>query len=481
MVAEMSRPSQLTGREFNLYIGGRAVKGATTMPVINPATEEIVALCPRANEAQLNEAVAQAKSAFPAWSRKPIAERRALILKIADAVEKRTSEIAELITAEQGKTIGDATGEVMGTAYMMRILAQLDLPVEVIKEDANGKVVLHRTPLGVVAAITPWNVPVALLAIKATPALLAGNTVVAKPAPTTPLSSLVFGEICNAILPAGVFNIITDLNDLGGQLSNHPDVAKVSFTGSTATGRKVLQSGAATFKRVTLELGGNDAAIVLDDVDPKAIAPKLFPAAMINSGQICLAAKRVYVPESMYDAICEELAKLARETVIGNGLDPKTQYGPVQNKAQYEKVKAYIESARKQGRIIAGGEIPEGPGYFVRPTIVRDIPDDASLVCEEQFGPIMPVLKYKTIDEVIERANKSDYGLGGTVWAKDPQKGLEVAMKLDSGLLWVNQHMTVDPGISTGGAKHSGIGRELGPEGLHEFTQAHTIYVANAF
>ena len=481
MVAEMSVPPQQTRREFSLYIGGKAVKGAATMHVINPATEETVAVCPRADVAQLNEAVAQAKAAFKDWAKTPIAERRALLLKIADGVERRASEIAQLLTAEQGKTIADATGEVMGTAYMMRTLAQLDLPVEVIREDANGKVVLHRTPLGVVAAITPWNAPVVLLAIKTTPALLAGNTVVAKPAPTTPLSSLVFGEICNGILPPGVFNIITDLNDLGGHLTNHPDIAKISFTGSTATGRKVLQSGASSFKRVTLELGGNDAAIVLDDVDPKAIAPKLFAAAMINSGQICLAAKRAYVPESMYDAIREALAKLARETVIGDGMDPKTQYGPVQNKAQYEKVKAYIESARQEGRIIAGGEIPEGPGYFIRPTIVRDIPDDASLVCEEQFGPVLPVLKYKTIDEVIERANKSEYGLGGTVWAKDPAKGLEVAMKMDSGLLWVNQHMTVDPTISVGGAKYSGIGRELGPEGLHEFTQAHTIYVANSF
>ena len=481
MVAEMSMPLTQTTREFFLYIGGKPVNGASTMHVINPATEETVAVCPRADVAQLDEAVAQAKAAFKNWKKTPIAERRALLLEIADAIEKRAGEIAQLITAEQGKTIGDASAEVMGAVYMMRSMAQLDIAPQVLKEDANGKVVLHRTPLGVVAAITAWNVPVVLLAAKVTPALLAGNTVVAKPAPTTPLSSLVFGEICNSILPAGVFNIITDLNDLGDHLTNHPDVTKISFTGSTATGRKVLQNGASAFKRVTLELGGNDAAIVLDDVDPKAIAPKLFAAAMVNSGQICLAAKRAYVPESMYDAICEELAMLASAAVIGNGMDPKTQFGPVQNKAQYEKVKAYIAGARKEGRIIAGGEIPEGPGYFIRPTIVRDIPDEASLVCEEQFGPVLPVMKYKTIDEVVERANKSDYGLGGTVWTKDPARGLEVAMQMDSGLLWVNQHLTVDPDISTGGAKHSGIGRELGPEGLHEFTQAHTIYVANSF
>ena len=260
-----------------MYIGGKAVKGASTMHVINPATEETVAVCPRADVAQLNEAVAQAKAAFRGWAKTPIAERRALLLRIADGVEKRASEIAQLLTAEQGKTIGDATGEVMGAVYMMRTLAQLDLPVEVIKEDANGKVVLHRTPLGVVAAITPWNAPVVLLALKTTPALLAGNTVVAKPrAYHTAEQPCVWGDL-QQTLPPGVFNIITDLNDLGGHLTNHPDIAKISFTGSTATGRKVLQSGASSFKRVTLELGGNDAAIVLDDVDPQAIAPKLLP------------------------------------------------------------------------------------------------------------------------------------------------------------------------------------------------------------
>jgi acyl-CoA reductase-like NAD-dependent aldehyde dehydrogenase len=271
--------------------------------------------------------------------------------------------------------------------------------------------------------------------------------------------------------------MITDLNDLGGLLTSHPDVAKISFTGSTATGKKVLEAGASALKRITLELGGNDAAIVLEGVDVKDIAPKIFKAAMINSGQVCLAIKRLYVPESLYEAMCDELVTLANDTVIGDGMEQGSQYGPMQNKAQYEKVKAFIEEAGQDGTIIAGGAHP-GPGYFIRPTIVRDIADDARLVREEQFGPVLPVLKYRTIDDAIARANDTPFGLGGTVWAKDPEEGLKVAMRIDSGLLWVNQHMMVDPAISTGGAKSSGIGRELGLEGLQEFTQAHTIFVA---
>ena len=421
--------------------------------------------------------MAAAKSAFPAWAKTPIAERRALLLKIADAVQARADEIARLLTAEQGKIFSESMMEAMGAAYLIRGLASLDLPTEVVKDDETGKVVVHRTPLGVVAAITPWNVPVVILIAKIAPALLAGNTVVAKPAPTTPLSSLVIAGICNDILPPGVFNMITDQNDLGGLLTGHPDAAKVSFTGSTATGKKVLASGASALKRVTLELGGNDAGIVLEGVDPKEVAPKVFAAAMINSGQVCLALKRLYVPESLYEEMCEELVTLANGTVIGDGMEQGSQYGPLQNKVQYDKVKAYIEGAAKDGKIIAGGD-HAGPGYFIRPTIVRDIADDAPVVREEQFGPVLPVLKYKTLDDALARANDTEYGLGGTVWAKDPEEGLKIAMQIDSGIVWVNQHMTIDPMIATGGAKSSGLGRELGLDGLHEFTQAHTIFVA---
>jgi acyl-CoA reductase-like NAD-dependent aldehyde dehydrogenase len=371
-------------------------------------------------------------------------------------------------------------GEVGGSIMMLRLLAGLELHEKVVGEDPGGKFVEHRKPLGVVAAIVPWNFPISLLVVKLTPALLAGNTVVAKPAPTTPLASLRFAEVCNEHLPAGVVNMITDQNDLGQVLTSHPDIAKISFTGSSATGKKVMQSAAGSLKRITLELGGNDAAIVLDDANVKEVAPKLFAAAMINSGQVCLAAKRAYVPDALYDDMCTELARLAEEATIGDGSQPGVQYGPIQNKAQYERVKGLIDSARKDGKIIAGDEQPEGRGYFIKPTIVRDIPDDARLVREEQFGPVLPVLRYSDLDDAIRRANDNPFGLGGTVWSSNPERAAEVARKLDTGLVWVNSHMWINPLISTGGAKQSGMGLELGAEGLEEFTQRHLIYVANA-
>jgi acyl-CoA reductase-like NAD-dependent aldehyde dehydrogenase len=272
-----------------------------------------------------------------------------------------------------------------------------------------------------------------------------------------------------------VVNVIADCNDLGGALTSHPDVAKIAFTGSTATGRKVMASAAPTLKRLTLELGGNDAAIVLDDVNPQEIAPKLFFAAMVNSGQVCLAAKRIYVPEKIYDAVCTELAKIASAAKVGNGLEEGVDFGPLQNKMQYEKVKAIVEDARAQGKVIAGGEPVAGPGFFIRPTIVSGLPDSARLVCEEQFGPVMPVLKYKTLDEAIARANASEYGLGATVWSASADRAFDVAMKLETGTVWINKHLDLPPDVPYGGTKQSGYGVELGQQGVEEFTQVKII------
>ena len=465
-------------KEFHLLINGRLTPGALTMNVINPATGEAFAASPRADAKQLDAAVQAAKAAFPAWSRLNVAARRAKIMAIADGIEGRLDELARLLTAEQGKPLRDAMAEIGGAAAILRVLASLELPNKVLLDDAKEKIIEHRTPLGVVAAITPWNYPMSILVIKVAPALLAGNTVVAKPAPTTPLTTLRFAEICNEHLPAGVFNVITDQNDLGALLTKHPDVAKVSFTGSTATGKKVMESAAGSLKRVTLELGGNDAAIVLDDVDPKIIAPKLFAGAMMNSGQVCLAIKRIYVHDSQYESMCAELAELADAAVVGDGMHDATQYGPLQNKVQFEKVGALMEQTHSDGQFIAGGRMTNGPGYFIRPSIVRDIPDGARLVREEQFGPVVPVLRYKRIDEAVARANDTTYGLGGTVWSADPERALEVAMKVDSGIMWVNQHMNFHMDIPAGGSKQSGIGAELGLEGLAEFSQNHVVYVA---
>jgi acyl-CoA reductase-like NAD-dependent aldehyde dehydrogenase len=465
-------------REFKLLINGKFVSGAARLDVINPATEEVLAEAPRADRAQLNEAIAAAKAAFPDWSAKSPRERGALLVKLADALEARKDEFVRLLTLEQGKPLSEAHWEISFTIRIIRYYATFDLPNKVLKDDATQKIVLQHMPLGVVAAIVPWNFPMVLLVIKVAPALLAGDTLVAKPAPTTPLTTLLFAEICGEILPAGVINVIVDDNDLGDALSSHADVAKVAFTGSTATGKKVMGSAAGTLKRLTLELGGNDAAIVLDDVDPIEVAPKLLVAATMNAGQLCLGAKRIYVHDSQYDKICEELGRLARELVVDDGLKPGTQMGPMQNKAQFEKAKGFLESAKRDGKIVAGGEVLNRKGYFMQPTIVRDISDDTRLVTEEQFSPIVPVLRYSDVDDAVARANDSDYGLAGTVWAKDLNRAFRVSAKIESGTVWINKFLDVSPDISFGGAKQSGIGSELGREGLEEFTQVKIINMA---
>ena len=465
---------------YNLLINGEMVAGTSTMPVLNPATEEVLTDCPRSSEEQLNEAVQAAKNAFSSWSQTQIQERKEIVLKIADIVEANAQELAQILTEEQGKPIGDATGEVYGMAAFCRYFASLDLPVKLIEDSDGRKVEAHRTPLGVVGAIVPWNFPLILLAFKLPPALIAGNTIVIKPAPTTPLSTLRVAELIKDVAPPGVINVITDLNDLGAALTAHPDVRKISFTGSTATGAKVMAGAAGLLKRITLELGGNDAGIVLNDVDPKEAAPKLFNSAFQNTGQVCIAMKRLYVHEDIYDEMCDELATLANETVIGNGLEQGTKLGPLNNKMQFDKVKELIEEAKTDGNVIAGGEVPDQPGYFIRPTIVRDIEEGSRLVDEEQFGPVLPVMKFSDEKDAVERANATQWGLGGSVWSSDLDKAYALAEKMEAGTIWINKHSELDPTIPFGGSNQSGLGKELGSEGLEEFTQLKIINMAKA-
>ncbi|HXQ15231.1 MAG TPA: aldehyde dehydrogenase family protein [Caulobacteraceae bacterium] len=464
--------------DYKLLIDGALVDGDAEMDVINPATEEVLAKCPRASKGQLDAAVAAAQRAFPAWRDTPIAERKAKLTAIADIIQANAAELGRLLTQEQGKPIADAMGEVFGASAFFRYFTMLDLPVKVLDDSESRKVEMHRRPLGVIGAIVPWNFPMILMAFKVPAALLAGNTMVLKPAPTTPLSTLKLAALIKDVLPPGVLNVIADAGELGAAMTAHPGIRKISYTGSTATGKKVMAGAADALKRITLELGGNDASIVMSGSNPKEVAPKIFAGAFQNSGQVCIAIKRAYVHDSIYDAMCEELAALAENAVMGDGLEQGTQLGPIQNKTQYDRVMGIIESARQDGKIIAGGARQGDKGYFIRPTIVRDITDGSRLVDEEQFGPVLPVIRFSDAEDALARANNSEYGLGGSIWSPDIDAAYDLATRMESGTVWVNKHADLAPNIPFGGAKGSGIGVELGEEGLAEFTQLQVINVA---
>lgn len=464
--------------DYKMLIGGQLVDGDSRMDVINPATEEVFATVARASERQADEAITAAAAAFPSWAETPMAERRARISALADAIVANSDALARALTQEQGKPLAEAQGEIAWAEGYLRHYATLEIAERTIQDDENGLIQIRRKPLGVVAGIIAWNFPLLVACWKIGPAVLAGNTIVLKPAPTTPVTALMLGELCQAIFPAGVVNIIVDANDLGGYLTADPRIAKIGFTGSTATGKKIMASAADGLKRLTLELGGNDPGIVLDDVDVRATAQGIFNAAFLNCGQVCLAIKRAYVHDSIYDAMCDELARLAEAAVVDDGLAQGAQIGPIQNRAQYEKLQGFLERARTEGTIIAGGELIDRAGYFMRPTIVRDVTDGDQIVDEEQFGPILPVIRYSDIDDVVARANASPYGLGASVWSSDTSRALAVAERIESGSVWVNQHVAIGPHIPMAGVKSSGLGVEQAEEGLAEYTQLSVINMA---
>lgn len=461
-----------------LIIDGQAISPAASFPVIDPSSGEAFADCPDCTREQLDEAMEAAQRAFRPWSR-DLAARRAALVAAADALTPHARTIGELLTREQGKPLEDAVGEVHGAAMWLRETAKLDIPTEVLVDDSEQRVELHRRPLGVVGAITPWNFPIILAMWKVASALLAGNTVVLKPSPYTPLSSLAVGRVLQAAFPAGVLNVVSGGDDLGKWVTEHPLVRKISFTGSVATGKQIAAAAAPDLKRFTLELGGNDAAIVLADVDPKQIAEKLFWGAFRNSGQVCVAVKRVYVEEAVYRPIVDELAKIARTTVVGSGLEDATQMGPINNRPQFERVNELVDSARRDGaHFEAGGERVSGSGYFVRPTVVTGIEEGSRLVDEEQFGPVVPVMPVASVDDAIARANATQFGLGGSIWTSDVDRGVALAGELDCGMGWVNRHGGLSATAPFGGHKWSGIGVENGPYGLASFTEFQVISLA---
>ena len=466
---------------FALTIGGKATATPDTFEVFNPADETVVAACPRGTIELLDAAVTNARRAFRAWSAVPDAERVAKLNAIADLIETHHKELAELVTREQGKTQSGpgANLELGGAATWTRATAGLQLPEEVIQDDTSGRIVARRKPVGVVGSITPWNWPVMIAVWHAMPAIRIGCTVVIKPSPFTPLSTLRLVELMNQVLPPGVINVVTGDAAVGEHMTAHPGIDKIVFTGSVATGKRVMSNAAQTLKRLTLELGGNDAGIVLPGTNIEPLLEKLFWGCMLNAGQTCSALKRLFVHEAQYEDVVRRLASYCSDVPVGNGMDPKSLIGPLSNRMQRDKVAALVDEARARGaRIVIGGERPRGPGYFYPLTVIADATDDMRVVKEEQFGPVIPILKYRTLEEAIERANSLDVGLGGSVWGNNPQEAAHLARRLECGTAWVNQHGMVNPLAPFGGVKQSGIGVEFNVEGLKEYTTLQVLNVA---
>lgn len=466
--------------KFAMTIDGRAVTTAATIEVRNPATGEVFASAPDASAADLDTAVAAATRAFPAWRDTPLAERKAALAKAAEAIEAHVDELAALFVKEQGRPLPGAKMEILGAAMWMKATTMLDIPVDVTEDSDTRRIEVHHVPLGVVCGIVPWNFPVLLASWKIGPALMSGNTLVLKPSPFTPLCTLRIGELIRDAFPAGVFNVISGGDALGPLMTAHPGFAKISFTGSTATGRRVMESAAKDLKRITLELGGNDAAIVLPDVDVDAVAAQLFEGAFHNTAQVCVATKRLYIHADIYDALRDRLHQLAKELPVGDGAEEGNRYGPIQNEPQYRRVMALLDDARANGlTLLEGGAVPE-QGYFVPLTLVDNPPEDSRVVVEEAFGPVLPLLKFTDVDDVVARANDSDYGLAGAVWSADVEAATAIAHRLDTGTVWINQNLQSTPFTPLAGAKQSGFGQENGVPGLLEFTRPKAIFIPKA-
>ncbi|SEB64517.1 aldehyde dehydrogenase family protein [Rhodococcus koreensis] len=461
---------------YSMTIGGELISGSATFAVEDPALGAAFAVAPNCTDSELDKAVAAAEAAFPRW-RSDDTARRSALLAAAGRVEERVDELGALLTREQGRPLAEAIGEIRSAVDWLRYYAGLEVSVEVLQDNEYARVELLREPIGPVAAITPWNAPVGLAFWKVAPALRAGNTVVVKPSPYTPLTTLRIGELLADVFPPGVLNVISGLDPLGAKLSAHHAIRKISFTGSTSSGRKVAAAAAEGLKRVTLELGGNDPAIVLDDADVETAAAGIFGSSMINVGQICVAVKRTYVPRRLYGDMVSALVERAKAVRIGNGLEEGTTHGPLNNQLQLERVEGLVRNAVDAGATVAaGGSRIDGPGFFYAPTILTDVTDSMPVVAEEQFGPALPVLPYDDLDDAIARANATHFGLGSSIWTSDADRGAQLARRIAAGTTWVNCHLYLLPHLPFGGVKSSGLGVENGPWGLHEFTDMHVVY-----
>ena len=463
----------------DLIIHGQAIQGeAPVFSVINPANEAVLAEVAGASMAQVNQAIDSATEAFKLWKNTTDDSMNELFLKIAADIRAAKDEIAKLITLEQGKTLPMAQFEVEAGAGWIEYLTSLEIPVETIADPSGKTIKVYNRPLGVVASVTPWNWPFMIAVWHIFPALKTKNCVVNKPSEYTPLSTIKLVEIINRHVPQGVCNIVLGKGNIGQALTEHPAVNKVAFTGSTRTGQSILSHSVTSLKSVVLELGGNDAGIVLEDADIDAAAEKIFGSAFLNAGQTCAALKRLYVHESIYDVLTAKLAAIADAQVVGDGMDAQVSFGPVQNKMQYEKVKALIADAAAQGGQImtASKQLPES-GYYIAPTIIANVQEGIAVVDEEQFGPVLPVLKFSTVDEVLQRSNATEFGLGGSVWSKNLERAEQIAGRMETGTVWINSHSDLSPAAAFGGWKMSGLGYSFGLDGLLLFTHKQAVHI----
>lgn len=463
--------------DYKNLIDGEMVDNGEWLEVLNPANEQVVGRVPAAGKDELDRAVAAARRAFKSWKKTSHEERQQVIQGIAAAIKENADELFRLLTTEQGKPHAQAQQEIYGAAGLAAAQSTLTLDDVVNQDDDTRLSRTRRVPVGVVGGIVPWNFPIMMAIQKIVPALVAGCTIVLKPSPFTPLTTLRIAELIKDVVPAGTVNIITGEDTLGPLITGHPDIDKITFTGSTATGKKIMEGAAGDLKRITLELGGNDASIVLPDADVEKVAEQLFWSSFSNAGQVCIAAKRIYIHEDIYDDLSKAIAEYAKTVVVGDGSQQGTGVGPIQNKKQYERVLELIQDAKDNGyKFLTGGDKdPSGTGYYVPITILDNPPEDARIVAEEQFGPVMPLMKFSTEEEVIARANASDYGLAGAVWTSNPEKGVEIAEQLETGTVWINEYMHLSPFAPFGGHKQSGFGAEYGLDGLKEFTYPQVI------
>jgi len=469
-------------QKYEMTIGGETVTADSYTDIQNPAnTDEVVGQAPVGTSEHLDKAIAAARKAFESWRHSSEEERAEACQAIAKVVTDNAEELAVLLTKEQGKPLGGlgSNFELGGCGGWAGFTASLSLPDKVLEDSDEKHVVMKREPLGVVGSITPWNWPLMIAIWHIVPGIRTGNTVVIKPSPFTPLSTLRMVELINEVLPAGLVNVVSGGDELGAELTNHPGINKIVFTGSIATGKKVMASAANTVTPVTLELGGNDPGIMLPGTDPAQFVEGLFFGSMINSGQTCGALKRLYVHEDDLDAVSGALVEFSKNIPMGDGMEESSMLGPLQNKRQFDRVVELVEDAKANGgKALIGGEPTGGSNYFYPVTFITGVSDGVRLVDEEQFGPVLPIITYTDLDDAIRRANGTDFGLDASVWGADRDETARVAAQLEAGTVYENKHADIAPHIPFGGIKCSGLGVEFGEEGLAAYTSIKVINAA---